>query len=66
MPVSHARVPSRAPDAVAGQERVPDLLEVLAQVAGPRKRRGRRFAIPAPAISAQSHKGPACSTRQER
>jgi predicted transposase YbfD/YdcC len=45
MPVSHVPVPSRATDAVAGQERVPGLLEVLAQVADPRKRRGRRFAL---------------------
>jgi hypothetical protein len=40
MPVSHAPVPSRALD-----ERVPGLLEALAQVADPRKRRGRRFAL---------------------
>ncbi len=45
MPVSHAPVPSRALDATAGQERVPGLLEVLAQVADPRKRRGRRFSL---------------------
>jgi predicted transposase YbfD/YdcC len=45
MPVSHAPVPSRAPGAVAGRDRVPGLLEVLAQVADPRKRRGRRFAL---------------------
>jgi predicted transposase YbfD/YdcC len=45
MPVSHAPVPSRALDAAAGQGRVPGLLEVLAQVADPRKRRGRRFAL---------------------
>jgi predicted transposase YbfD/YdcC len=42
--VSHAPVLSRAPDA-AGHERVPGLLEVLAQVADPRKRRGRRFSL---------------------
>ena len=45
MPVSHAPVPSRVPDAAAGQERAPGLLEALAQVADPRKRRGRRFAL---------------------
>jgi predicted transposase YbfD/YdcC len=45
MPVSHAPVPSRALDATVGQERVPGLLEVLAQVADPRKRRGRRFSL---------------------
>ena len=45
MPVSHAPVPSRAPDAAAGRERVPGLLEVLAQVADPRQRRGRRFTL---------------------
>jgi predicted transposase YbfD/YdcC len=47
MPVSHAPVPSRAPDAgaVADQERVPGLLAVLAQVADPRRRRGRRFSL---------------------
>jgi predicted transposase YbfD/YdcC len=36
--------PPRALNAV-GQERAPGLLEVLAQVADPRKRRGRRFAL---------------------
>ena len=45
MPVSHAPVPSRALNDPAGRERVPGLLEVLAQVADPRKRRGRRFAL---------------------
>jgi hypothetical protein len=45
MPVSHAPVSSRALNAAAGQERVPGLLEVLAQVADPRKRRGRRFTL---------------------
>jgi hypothetical protein len=45
MPVSHAPVPSRALNDAAGRERVPGLLEVLAQVADPRKRRGRRFAL---------------------
>ena len=44
MPVSHALVPSRALNA-AGQNRVPGLLEVLAQVADPRRRRGRRFSL---------------------
>jgi predicted transposase YbfD/YdcC len=45
MPVSHAPVSPRALTAAAGQERVPGLLEVLAQVADPRKRRGRRFTL---------------------
>jgi hypothetical protein len=45
MPVSHAPVPSRALNDAGGRERVPGLLEVLAQVADPRKRRGRRFAL---------------------
>jgi hypothetical protein len=45
MPVSHAPVPSRALNAAEGQVRVPGLLEVLAQVADPRKRRGRRLAL---------------------
>ena len=45
MPVSHAPVPSRALDATAGQDRVPGLLEALAQVADPRRRRGRRFTL---------------------
>jgi predicted transposase YbfD/YdcC len=45
MPVSHAPVSSRALNAAAGQERVPGLLEVLAQVADPRERRGRRFSL---------------------
>ena len=45
MPVSHASVPSRAQNATAGQERVPGLPEVLAQVADPRRRRGRRFSL---------------------
>ena len=44
MPVSHAAVPSRALNS-AGQERAPGLLEALAQVADPRRRRGRRFAL---------------------
>jgi len=45
MPVSHAPVSSRVLNAAVGRERVPGLLEVLAQVADPRKRRGRRFAL---------------------
>ena len=45
MPVSHAPVPSRALDATVGQDRVPGLLEALAQVADPRRRRGRRFTL---------------------
>ena len=45
MPVSHAPVPSRAPGEAAGRERVPGLLEVLAQVTDPRQRRGRRFGL---------------------
>jgi predicted transposase YbfD/YdcC len=45
MPVSHAPVPSRAPDDAADPELVPGLLEVLAQVADPRRRRGRRFSL---------------------
>ncbi|MCW2890739.1 MAG: transposase family protein [Actinomycetia bacterium] len=45
MPVSHVPVPSRALDAGAGQVRAAGLLEVLAQVADPRKRRGRRFSL---------------------
>jgi predicted transposase YbfD/YdcC len=44
MPVSHAPVPSRAL-ITAGQERAPGLLEALAQVADPRRRRGRRFTL---------------------
>jgi predicted transposase YbfD/YdcC len=44
MPVSHAPVPSRALN-TAGQERAPGLLEALAQVADPRRRRGRRFSL---------------------
>ena len=45
MPVSHAPVPSRAPDDAADREPVPGLLEALAQVADPRRRRGRRFSL---------------------
>jgi predicted transposase YbfD/YdcC len=45
MPVSHAPVPSRAPGAAVGRERVPGLLAVLAQVTDPRQRRGRRFPL---------------------
>jgi DDE family transposase len=45
MPVSHAPVSSRALNAAPGHERGPGLLEVLAQVADPRKRRGRRFTL---------------------
>ena len=45
MPVSHAPVPSRAPDDAADPEPVPGLLEVLALVADPRRRRGRRFSL---------------------
>jgi predicted transposase YbfD/YdcC len=45
VPVSHAPVPSRALNDAVGQDRVPGLLEALAQVADPRKRRGRRFAL---------------------
>jgi hypothetical protein len=44
VPVSHALIPSRALNA-AGQDRVPGLLEVLAQVVDPRRRRGRRFSL---------------------
>jgi predicted transposase YbfD/YdcC len=44
MPVSHAPVPSRAL-ITAGQERAPGLLEALAQIADPRRRRGRRFTL---------------------
>ena len=44
MPVSHAPVPSRAL-ITAGQGRAPGLLEALAQVADPRRRRGRRFTL---------------------
>ena len=45
MTVSHAPVPSRAPDDAADPEPVPGLLEVLALVADPRRRRGRRFTL---------------------
>jgi predicted transposase YbfD/YdcC len=45
MPVSHVFVPSRAPEMTVGQDRVPGLLEVLAQVTDPRRRRGRRFSL---------------------
>jgi len=45
MTVSHAPVPSRAPDDAAGPEPVPGLLEALALVADPRRRRGRRFTL---------------------
>jgi hypothetical protein len=38
-------VPSRASDDAAGPEPAPGLLEVLAQVADPRRRRGRRFTL---------------------
>ena len=37
--------PFARPGRDAGQERVPGLLEVLAQVADPRRRRGRRFTL---------------------
>jgi hypothetical protein len=42
---SHAPVPSRAPDDAADREPVPGLLEAPAQVADPRRRRGRRFPL---------------------
>lgn len=46
MSVSHARVSSSAPSACAGPgEQVLGLLDVLAQVADPRQRRGRRFTL---------------------
>jgi DDE_Tnp_1-associated/Transposase DDE domain len=46
MSVSHARVSSSAPSACAGRgEQVPGLLAVLAQVADPRRKRGRRFTL---------------------
>jgi predicted transposase YbfD/YdcC len=43
--VSHARVPSSADSAAVAGERVPGLLEVLAQVPDPRRRRGRRYSL---------------------
>jgi hypothetical protein len=43
--VSHARVPSSADSAAPAGERVPGLLEVLAQVPDPRRRRGRRYSL---------------------
>ena len=45
MPVSHAPVPACAPDAVTGHDGVPGLLEMLAQVADPRRKRRRRFTL---------------------
>jgi predicted transposase YbfD/YdcC len=45
MPVSHAPVSPRALNAAVDRERVPGLLEVLAQVTDPRQRRRRRFAL---------------------
>ena len=45
MSVSHARVPSSADSAAPAGERVPGLLEVLAQVPDPRRRRGRRYSL---------------------
>jgi len=43
--VSHARVPSSADSAAPAGERVPGLLEVLARVPDPRRRRGRRYSL---------------------
>jgi hypothetical protein len=43
--VSHARVPSSADSAAVAGDRVPGLLEVLAQVPDPRRRRGRRYSL---------------------
>ena len=45
MPVPHAPVPACALDAVTGHDGVPGLLEMLAQVADPRRKRGRRFTL---------------------
>ena len=45
MPVSHARVTSSADTAAPAGERVPGLLEVLARVPDPRRRRGRRYGL---------------------
>jgi len=46
MSVSHARVSSSAASACAGPgEQVPGLLDVLARVADPRQKRGRRFTL---------------------
>src|ERR1700689_4121103 len=45
MSVLHARVPSSAGSAASEGERVPGLLEVLAQVPDPRRRRGRRYGL---------------------
>lgn len=44
MPVSHARVPSSADSACTGDQAL-GLLEVLAQVPDPRRRRGRRYSL---------------------
>jgi hypothetical protein len=45
MPVSGAPVPSRAPGDASDLEPVSGLLEALAQVADPRRRRVRRFTL---------------------
>ena len=45
MSVSHVCVPSSADSAAPAGERVPGLLEVLAQVPDPRRRRGRRYSL---------------------
>lgn len=44
MPVSHARMPSSA-DSARTRNQLPGLLEVLAQVPDPRRRRGRRYVL---------------------
>jgi predicted transposase YbfD/YdcC len=45
MPVAHARTTTVTSADERGRDEVPGLLEVLAQVPDPRRRRGRRFAL---------------------
>jgi predicted transposase YbfD/YdcC len=45
MPVSHVPVPSSADSLACTGDQVPGLLEVLAQVPDPRRKRGRRYSL---------------------